>query len=140
MAWFRPDGAEMSDEDWDSGYAKSVGVFMNGQSIQATDPYGGRVVDDTFLDTARAMQEQKEEKVHGRVPEEMHQEIRTLPDNPRIVAELNGQLSEAFSRLHPGLQPLQVLQGRCSASRETHVFNGPHCLLGFSLEAAVSEE
>ena len=49
MAWFRPDGAEMSDDDWDSGYAKSVGVFMNGQSIQATDPYGGRVVDDTFL-------------------------------------------------------------------------------------------
>jgi isoamylase len=49
MAWFRPDGLEMSDEDWETGHAKAVGVFVNGESIQATDPFGGRVVDDTFL-------------------------------------------------------------------------------------------
>jgi isoamylase len=48
MAWFRPDGDEMSDTDWEQGHAKSIGVFMNGESIQATDPYGGRIVDDTF--------------------------------------------------------------------------------------------
>jgi isoamylase len=49
MAWFRPDGDEMSDEDWESGHAKSVGVFVNGDAIQATDPYGGRITDDTFM-------------------------------------------------------------------------------------------
>jgi isoamylase len=49
MAWFRPDGKEMSDEDWDMGFAKSVGVFVNGDTIQATDPYGDRITDDTFL-------------------------------------------------------------------------------------------
>ncbi|MGA1439012.1 MAG: glycogen debranching protein GlgX [Ilumatobacteraceae bacterium] len=49
MAWFRPDGDEMSDGDWEQGHAKSVGVFMNGASIQATDQFGGRIVDDTFF-------------------------------------------------------------------------------------------
>ncbi|HSJ91469.1 MAG TPA: hypothetical protein VK917_05340, partial [Ilumatobacter sp.] len=48
MAWFRPDGDEMSDVNWEQGHAKSVGVFVNGESIQATDPFGGRIVDDTF--------------------------------------------------------------------------------------------
>ncbi len=49
MAWFKPDGLEMSDDDWETGYARAVGVFVNGDSLQATDPYGGRIVDDTFL-------------------------------------------------------------------------------------------
>jgi glycogen operon protein len=49
MAWFRPDGVEMNDDDWESGYAKSVGVFVNGESIQATDQFGGRITDDTFM-------------------------------------------------------------------------------------------
>ena len=49
MAWFRPDGEEMSDEDWDLGYASSVGVFVNGESIQTTDLFGARIVDDTFM-------------------------------------------------------------------------------------------
>jgi glycogen operon protein len=49
LAWFRPDGAEMNDDDWDTGYARSVGVFLNGASIQASDAFGERVVDDDFL-------------------------------------------------------------------------------------------
>jgi glycogen operon protein len=49
MAWFRYDGDEMSDDDWASGFAKSVGVFMNGQSIKARDLYGTRLVDDSFM-------------------------------------------------------------------------------------------
>jgi isoamylase len=49
MAWFRADGDEMSDEDWDTGHAKSVGVFMNGKTMRSTDPYGNRIVDATFL-------------------------------------------------------------------------------------------
>jgi len=39
----------MSEEDWETGYAKSVGVFLNGASITTTDTYGGRIVDDSFF-------------------------------------------------------------------------------------------
>jgi glycogen operon protein len=49
MVWFRYDGVEMTDDDWENGYARSVGVFMNGDAIQATDLYGERMVDDSFL-------------------------------------------------------------------------------------------
>jgi isoamylase len=49
LAWFRPDGAEMTDDDWETGYARAVGVFANGGSIPAPDAYGGRIVDDSFM-------------------------------------------------------------------------------------------
>ncbi|MDA2894071.1 glycogen debranching protein GlgX [Mycolicibacterium sp. BiH015] len=49
IAWFTPDGAEMTGEDWGSGFAKSVGVFLNGQGIPDMDARGQRVVDDSFL-------------------------------------------------------------------------------------------
>jgi isoamylase len=49
MAWFRYDGVEMTDDDWENGFARSVGVFMNGDSIRATDLFGAPMVDDTFF-------------------------------------------------------------------------------------------
>jgi glycogen operon protein len=48
IAWFKPDGEEMMEEDWKNGYAKALGVFLNGQGIQSPDPRGERVVDDSF--------------------------------------------------------------------------------------------
>ncbi|WP_157576164.1 glycogen debranching protein GlgX [Mycobacterium sp. GA-2829] len=49
IAWFAPDGSEMTDEDWDSGFAKSIGVYLNGQGIPDLDVRGQRVTDDSFL-------------------------------------------------------------------------------------------
>ena len=48
ITWFRPDGTEMSDEDWDSGFGKSVTVYLNGQGIPDLDARGRRVTDDSF--------------------------------------------------------------------------------------------
>ena len=49
IAWFAPDGDEMTDEDWGAGFAKSVAVFLNGQGIPGRDARGQRVLDDSFL-------------------------------------------------------------------------------------------
>jgi isoamylase len=49
MAWFRPDGQEMSESDWEQGYAKALGVFINGEQIHVTDTQGQPVRDQTFL-------------------------------------------------------------------------------------------
>jgi glycogen operon protein len=49
IAWFRPEGGEMSDEDWDRGYVRSVGMFLNGDGIPDRDARGARVHDDSFL-------------------------------------------------------------------------------------------
>ena len=48
IAWFTSAGQSMSDEDWDVGFAKSVGVFLNGDAIQAPDPRGERITDDSL--------------------------------------------------------------------------------------------
>jgi glycogen operon protein len=49
IAWFNPDGAEMTDADWEAGYAKVLGVFLNGDEIPSRGPRGERIVDDSLL-------------------------------------------------------------------------------------------
>ena len=49
IAWFRPDGVEMTEEDWQTGHAKSMAVFLNGEAIPTPDPRGERIIDDSFL-------------------------------------------------------------------------------------------
>ena len=48
IGWFRPDGLEMTPDDWQTGFAKSLGVFLNGDALPDPDR-GHRVSDDTFL-------------------------------------------------------------------------------------------
>jgi glycogen operon protein len=49
IGWFTPDGALMSDEDWESGFAKSLMVYLNGEAIPEPDARGERIVDDSFF-------------------------------------------------------------------------------------------
>ncbi|CAL9655219.1 glycogen debranching protein GlgX [Streptomyces sp. enrichment culture] len=49
LVWLRPDAREMTDRDWQRADAHSVGVFLNGDAIAERDPYGRRMVDDSFL-------------------------------------------------------------------------------------------
>ena len=49
IGWFTPAGGWMTDDDWDSGYAKSVAVFLNGEGIREPDARGERITDDSFF-------------------------------------------------------------------------------------------
>jgi isoamylase len=49
IGWFTPGGTEMSDQDWQTGFARSVGLFLNGETIPERDPRGQHVTDDSFL-------------------------------------------------------------------------------------------
>ncbi len=49
IAWLTPSGREMMDGDWKTGYAKSLGVFINGDAITEPGPRGEPVRDDSFL-------------------------------------------------------------------------------------------
>jgi len=60
IGWFRPDGTPMDEEDWQTGFAKSLGVFLNGERIDSTDPKGDPVVDDSFYVLFNAHQERLE--------------------------------------------------------------------------------
>jgi glycogen operon protein len=48
IAWFRPDGAEMTDADWAVDYARSLAVFLNGAALPDPDVHGRPLIDDSF--------------------------------------------------------------------------------------------
>ncbi|MCS6927658.1 MAG: glycogen debranching protein GlgX, partial [Candidatus Binatia bacterium] len=49
LSWFRPDGKEMSDEDWNNPHARCLGLRLAGDAIEEVDTRGNRIVDDTLL-------------------------------------------------------------------------------------------
>jgi glycogen operon protein len=57
IGWFTPSGSEMSEDDWRAGFAKSLGVFLNGDAIPTPDERGQRVADDSFYITFNAHHE-----------------------------------------------------------------------------------
>ena len=48
IAWFTMEGKKMAQEEWGLGYAKSLGVFLNGETIPNPNPRGEPVKDDNF--------------------------------------------------------------------------------------------
>ncbi len=48
IAWFKPDGEQLAEEDWNAHFAKSLGVFLNGRTIPTLDVHGERVIDDSY--------------------------------------------------------------------------------------------
>jgi glycogen operon protein len=48
IAWFLPEGTEMTDEAWSHDLAKSLGIYLNGQDSQLPGPKGERIIDDNF--------------------------------------------------------------------------------------------
>jgi len=49
IAWLRPDGESMSEADWQAGFVKAVGCYLNGDAIHATDERGRGLRDEDFL-------------------------------------------------------------------------------------------
>ncbi len=49
IMWFDPAGAEMNEESWKAGFAKSISMLVSGSTIDVRDTQGEPVRDDTFL-------------------------------------------------------------------------------------------
>jgi isoamylase len=49
LVWFRPDGKEMADEDWNNSESRCFGLRLAGDAIEELDDRGNRIVDDTLL-------------------------------------------------------------------------------------------
>ncbi len=48
IGWFRPDGEEMTEDDWTVAYARAMAVFLNGRGLHYPDALGRPIVDDDF--------------------------------------------------------------------------------------------
>lgn len=49
LAWFGPEGREMSDQEWDQHFARCLGVFLSGAELDEIDSRGRPIRDDDFL-------------------------------------------------------------------------------------------
>jgi glycogen operon protein len=49
ILWFRPDGKEMTDDEWGQGWIRCLGVFLNGETLDDLNDQGVPVKDDSFL-------------------------------------------------------------------------------------------
>ena len=82
IGWFTPGGREMSEEDWQAGFAKSLGVFLNGDAIPTANERGERVVDDSFYVMFNAHHEPLDVPAAGG---EMGQTMDGSPQHARVV-------------------------------------------------------
>ena len=49
IAWLRPDGEEMTDEEWTNEFARCLGVSLSGRAADEVDERGQPIHDDNFL-------------------------------------------------------------------------------------------
>ena len=58
IIWLNPDGLEMSDEQWQHDFARSLGTYLAGSGIDERDAHGHQITDDDFLILLNAHHEQ----------------------------------------------------------------------------------
>ncbi len=49
ILWLRPDGREMTDEEWNQEHARTLGVFLSGSSVDEIDDRGQLITDENFM-------------------------------------------------------------------------------------------
>ena len=43
LAWFRPDGAPMTDLEWEEGWARAIAMRLGGKALEEVDAEGNRL-------------------------------------------------------------------------------------------------
>ncbi len=49
ITWLRPDGAEMTDEEWQANWVRCFGLQLSGETLEEVDEHGYPIEDDTLL-------------------------------------------------------------------------------------------
>jgi isoamylase len=91
VRWWRPDGQEMGEAQWDEDFARCVGMFIAGDGLADTDARGVQLKDDDFLLLFNAH----------------HEHVQfTLPDLPGapwcVVIDTSAQAAELAQSLVAG--------------------------------------
>jgi glycogen operon protein len=101
IAWFTLAGEEMTEEDWEAGFAKSLTVFLNGEAISEPDQRGERVRDSSFLLLFNASEQDLEFTVpSARYGQVWERELDTgaATDAADVIAVKAGDLVEVRNR------------------------------------------
>jgi glycogen operon protein len=65
LAWFGPDGVELTDAEWFDPQQQTIGMYLDGAGIRTRGPRGERVVDDSFLLLVHAADQDRDVTLPG---------------------------------------------------------------------------
>jgi isoamylase len=107
IAWLSTDGTPMSDEQWDEGWSRALGVFLAGDDLGA-DGRGQRISDDSFY----LMLNASGEDVPFRLPDgQLAQAWQAVLDTARpAISEADGPTHEAGAELAVTARSLLLLK------------------------------
>ncbi|MDV6238307.1 glycogen debranching protein GlgX [Trueperella bernardiae] len=90
IMWFANNGELMEDEDWDTWFARSVMVYLNGERIAEPNARGERVIDDDFLLAYNASEEDLDFTIPGTDTDTTWTVILSTDDDATLGAVLGG--------------------------------------------------
>jgi glycogen operon protein len=107
IGWFKPDGQEMGESDWNHGLVKTLGVFLNGDAIPTLDARGERVRDSCFYLLFNA----HDQPVPFRLPEraDWGERWEKVLDTREPFPETQGEILQAGTEVELEARSLMVL-------------------------------
>jgi len=110
IMWLRPDGQEMTDEDWGSSWVQCIGMFLAGEVPDEVNQRGEPLKDDTFLMLLNA----SEQTIPFLLP--------ALPANAKWEVVINSAVLElsADKRMINGEENIEIA-GRSKVLLRRHV-------------------
>ena len=111
IEWFTPEGSTMTEDDWQVSYARSIGVFLNGEAITAVGTQGQRVVDDSFYAVFNAYENPLDFVLpDGPYAERWAVELDTEPDDLDAAFPVDGRDVDAKDTLTVAGRAIVVLR------------------------------
>jgi isoamylase len=84
IAWFNPDGGEMTEQQWNDGFAKAIAILLNGLEIAEPGERGERIMDDSFLIFFNAHYEMLEFAIPVEL-QQRHWQVIVDTSHPRLI-------------------------------------------------------
>ena len=126
VAWLAPDGHEMDDEAWSSGFVRSIGMLLSGTAIEESGEHGEMIVGNSVLVLLNAHSDKVPFTLPGLEPDQQWQRVfdtiaAQLPDQryaPGGPYPLEGRSVAVFIVVPPVRERRRRLASAISVSRD----------------------
>ena len=110
ILWLCTNGEEMQERDWQTGYARTLAVYLNGDALAEADSRGRRVEDDDFLLMFNAHSEAVDFTLHRLDGFEWVQAINTATDTG--AADPHQDIHQSGDTITVGGRSVLILRSR----------------------------
>jgi glycogen operon protein len=128
IAWLEPSGNEMTDESWNAGFIRCLGVRLDGNAIDELDERGQPIVGDTLLVLLNGHHDRIDFTLPGEEPGDSWVRVVDTTDvqasgesfAPRTVYPLEGRSVVLFRLAVPAEHPVEPPRAPASEEPQAH--------------------